>query len=98
MILMNSQDLAKKCTQVCLSSPHICNCDLMPGRRIYLTEQEREDYRQRYALGDSNWSEPFEPWVVETWQKHIQAQGLDKKARAFWQRRDRLIQELSKKR
>jgi hypothetical protein len=70
----------------------------MPGQQVFLTSKDRDRHAEDYASRKTNWSAPFEPWVVETWQKHIQAQGLDKKARAFWQRRERLIQELSKKR
>ena len=75
------------CTQVCLSGTNPCNCDFMPGQQVFLTREDRDRHAEDYASGKTNWSAPFEPWVVETWRRCSEATGADKVAQKV---RDRL--------
>ncbi len=68
----------------------------MPGRAVFLTEQERERHERAYRRGETLWSSPFEPWVVETWQQGLEADGLDKVAQRFREGRAKMLQELYK--
>jgi hypothetical protein len=68
----------------------------MPGRAVFLTEQQRERHERAYQRGETLWSSPFEPWVVETWQRGLEADGLDKVARRFREGRAKMSQELHK--
>jgi hypothetical protein len=75
------------CTKVCLSGQIPCNCDFMPGQQVFLTSKDRDRHAEDYASGKTNWSAPFEPWVVETWRRCSEATGADKVAQKV---RDRL--------
>lgn len=44
----------------------------------FLTPQERKAHERAFARGDSNWSAPFEPWVIREWAKASQLNGWDK--------------------
>lgn len=68
----------------------------MPGQAVFLTEQQREEHEQAYRRGETNWTSPFEPWVVETWQRGLEADGLDKVAQRFREGRAKMLQELHK--
>ncbi len=70
----------------------------MPGRAVFLTDDQRERHERAYQRGETPWSSPFEPWVVETWQRASKANGWDKAAQLFRENHERLIRELSKKR
>ena len=69
------------CTGHCDPSPHVCDCDFMPGRAIFLTESQRLQIYQDYHMlprgrPDRPWSAwPYEPWVIETWKLHSQETG-----------------------
>ena len=68
----------------------------MTGRAVFLTDDQRERHERAYRRGETLWSSSFEPWVVETWQRGIEADGLDKVARRFREGRAKMLQELHK--
>ena len=70
----------KNCTQKCKQSPHTCDCDFMNGQQVFLTGKNQEE---KYLRGETNFSYPYEPWVIETWRKASKANGWDKIAERF---------------
>lgn len=53
----------------------------MPKKqKNFLTKQERKAHERDFELGLTNWSAPFEPWVIRSWEQASKANGWDKMA------------------
>ena len=57
----------KNCTNRCQDGTQPCNCDFMPGRKVFNSREERIALWKKGAI--------IEPWVVETWRQHSEAIG-----------------------
>ena len=83
----------KNCTKNCETAPHVCNCDFMPGKQVFLTEQDRQNYEKKWHKTQTGWRYPYEPWVIESWKIAAQENGWDKAAQRF---RDKMYDTLKK--
>jgi hypothetical protein len=41
----------------------------MFGKQVFLTEQDRRNHAAAYRRGETHFASPYEPWVIETWQR-----------------------------
>lgn len=68
----------KKCNNQCRKEPHYtCSGKKEPD---FLTDKQRKAHQRAYERGETNWSAPFEPWVVRGWRKFSAENGLQEKA------------------
>lgn len=60
------------CTGRCRKPPYTCSGLEEPD---FLTAKQRREHERRFLAGETNWSAPFEPWVVRTWVQHLDEGG-----------------------
>lgn len=61
-----------ECDKKCRKPPYTCSGKPEPD---FLTAAQRRAHERAYRRGETNWSAPFEPWVVRTWAKRMDETG-----------------------
>ena len=70
------------CTGRCCRPPYTCSGQEEPD---FLTPAQRAQHERAYRRGETNWSSPFEPWVVRSWARYLDESGAGKRADEFRQ-------------
>lgn len=60
------------CTGQCRKPPYTCSGKSEPD---FLTPEQRQAHYDAYRRGETNFSEPFEPWVIRSWAKRLDEIG-----------------------
>ena len=64
--------ICRSCTKQCRKPPYTCSGKPEPD---FLTAKQRAAHQRAFERGETNWSAPFEPWVVRSWAKHMDETG-----------------------
>lgn len=48
----------------------------MPGKKTFLSNQDRRQHEKLFRNKKTNWQFPFEPWVIETWDRYSKENKL----------------------
>lgn len=60
------------CDNTCRKPPYTCSGNVEPD---FLTTKQRAAHQLAFERGETNWRTPFEPWVVRSWNKHMDETG-----------------------
>lgn len=60
------------CHNLCRKPPYTCSGLPEPD---FLTAKQHAAHRRAFERGETNWRTPFEPWVVRSWNKHMDETG-----------------------